>query len=397
MCSSGFYAAVMFFSRLGAGLFFFINTWVVTDLSGSPSGSAISLLVAVVPSIFFSMILGSFADRFRPVKILIYTEFFRFLTLFLYAGAFVFGGVSEFYAYLVSFLMACLAETQLISWRVIIGNLPVVRGLAINSLSVICGQSGVVVGAMGGGVLYFYFGSAVIVFLASFAFLITMVFTRLLVSTEDIFSIRPAKLILGQGTLVSTAKLMFSAFRSPVVLGGYALVLVNTNVLYLSNALLAPFVQNVLGLSAKAYGLIDSAYSVGAIIGGLLMSRLVSRYGAGKIIVFNVLCLALSLSGFSRAESFYEVFFSFFGVGIGCQSSIICLVRAQSAISPDLQGKVFGLFNTITGCFGVLTFFMCTQFSSAEELRWVFEVLAVFVVITLAIIVVFLMAKFYRL
>ena len=61
------FAVMVFFSRAGVGLFFFINTWIVIHVSGSTSSAAIILMVGVLPSLFFLMLIGSYADDISVV------------------------------------------------------------------------------------------------------------------------------------------------------------------------------------------------------------------------------------------------------------------------------------------------------------------------------------------
>lgn len=116
------YATVIFFSRAGTGIFFFINTWIVIDLTGYATSAAISLLIATLPSLFLSMIIGSMADKYPAIKLVLYSECTRCLTLLVYASLFVMDRASPAFAYSVSFLMSICAEIQLLSWRVILAT-----------------------------------------------------------------------------------------------------------------------------------------------------------------------------------------------------------------------------------------------------------------------------------
>lgn len=104
-----------FFLKGRSRFVFFINTWIVMHVSGSASSAAVSLMVAVLPSLFLSMLIGSFADHFSAVKLVFFSEQFRCLILFVYATVFVLWGATPFLAYMVSFFMAVCSEVQLMA------------------------------------------------------------------------------------------------------------------------------------------------------------------------------------------------------------------------------------------------------------------------------------------
>ena len=154
----------------------------------------------------------------------------------------------------------------------------------------------------------------------------------------------------------------------------------------MSNALLAPFVKGPLNLNANAYGQIDAAYSIGAIIGGLIIVKLTQRLGTLKITLLGLTTLALSLFIFAQSEAFLLAFFSYIGIGLGCLTSIVSLSHAQRITDPTLHGRAYATLNTLTGFFGVLVFILSTQFTSHEELRNMFEYQAIAVTTVLLII-----------
>lgn len=388
--SAPLYATAIFFSRTGSGLFFFINTWIVIHLTGNTASAAISLLIAVIPSIFFSMIIGSIADKFPAIKLVLFSEITRTLILFTYASLFIISQATSILAYLVSFLMSICAEIQLMSWRVILAkHTKQEHNFKLNALSVTSGQAGVVAGATCSGVFFVYFDAAVTIYIASSAFLVSSICDAYLAKALHTPRLRTRRL---DGPRSITYQLISIRIgfqyiaRQPGLIGYYALILLNINILYMSNALLAPFVKGPLNSNAEAYGKIDAAYSIGAIVGGLLIVRLTRRLGALRITLLGLAILALSLFSFARSETFIVAFCSYVGIGLGCQTSIVSLSRAQTITDPELHGRTYAAFNTITGCFGVLVFFLSTRFTTHDELRNIFEHQALAVATALVVI-----------
>ena len=385
------YATVIFFSRAGTGIFFFINTWVVIDLTGYATSAAISLLIATLPSLFLSMIIGSMADKYPAIKLVLFSECTRCLTLLVYASLFVMDRASPAFAYSVSFLMSICAEIQLLSWRVILATFAThEKNFKLNALSVTSGQAGVIIGATGSGMLFVTLGPTFTIAIASTIFWASSCCIAYMAKALHSPCASAITKISTLNHLVAHLRSILEGFQyitqQPRLIGYYLLILLNTNILYMSNALLAPFVKGPLNLNANAYGQIDAAYSIGAIIGGLIIVKLTQRLGTLKITLLGLTTLALSLFIFAQSEAFLLAFFSYIGIGLGCQTSIVSLSHAQRITDPTLHGRAYATLNTLTGCFGVLIFILSTQFTSHEELRNMFEYQAIAVTTVLLII-----------
>lgn len=361
------------------------------DLTGYATSAAISLLIATLPSLFLSMIIGSMADKYPAIKLVLFSECTRCLTLLVYASLFVMDRASPAFAYSISFLMSICAEIQLLSWRVILATFAThEKNFKLNALSVTSGQAGVIIGATGSGMLFLALGPTFTIAIASTIFWVSSCCIAYMAKALHSPCASAITKISTPNHLVAHLRSILEGFQyitqQPRLIGYYLLILLNTNILYISNALLAPFVKGPLNLNANAYGQIDAAYSIGAIIGGLIIVKLTQRLGTLKITLLGLTTLALSLFIFAQSEAFLLAFFSYIGIGLGCQTSIVSLSHAQRITDPTLHGRAYATLNTLTGFFGVLVFILSTQFTSHEELRNMFEYQAIAVTTVLLII-----------
>ena len=388
------FVAILFLSKAGTGFFFFINTWIVISLTGSPNSAAVSLLIAVLPSLLLSMSIGSIADNAPAIKLVLLSEKVRFLTLTIYAIIFMLDRASPLTAFTISFIMSLCAEIQLLSWRVVLAKFGGNNLIKLNALSVSSGQTGLIAGATASGVIFVSFGPAATIYTASALFLGSTILIRrflqlapnLTLSKYSKHTINPIHLHL---------KHIFEGCRyiaqTPTLLSHYLLIFINTNILYSANALLAPFVKVPLRLGAAAYGAIDAAYSIGAITGGLIITRLTFILGASITTTLGLFLLTLALLSFSYAENFPAAFLAYIGIGLGCQTSITSLTNAQMLTHPQYQGIVYAAFNTMTGLSGALIFLLSTRFTSEQALRSVFFYEALF---TGAVTLVFIISTY---
>ena len=389
--SAPIFAVILFLSKAGTGFFFFINTWIVISLTGSPGSAAVSLLIAVLPSLLLSMSIGSVADNAPAIKLVLLSEKVRFLTLSIYATVFMLDNASPLIAFAISFIMSICAEIQLLSWRVVLAKFGSNNLIKLNALSVSSGQGGVIVGATASGVVFASFGATATIYTASVLFFgsIILIHRLLHLAPNLILSERSKNTLTPiDHHLKHIYEGCIYIIHTPELLRHYLLIFLNINILYSANALLAPFVKGPLKLGAEAYGAIDAAYSIGAIVGGLIITRLTLTFGASQTITLGLSLLTLALLSFSYAANFPTAFLAHIGIGLGCQTSITSLSYAQTLTRPQFQGIVYAAFNTVTGFSGVLIFLFSTHFTSEQALRNVFFYEALIVAaVTLAFII----------
>lgn len=389
--STPIFAAILFLSKAGTGFFFFINTWIVISLTGSPGSAAVSLLIAVLPSLLLSMSIGSIADNAPAIKLVLVSEKVRFLTLTLYAIVFMLGSASPLIAFTISFIMSICAEIQLLSWRVVLAKFGNNNLIKLNALFVSSGQAGVIVGATASGVVFASFGATATIYTASALFLgSTILIHRFLQLAPNLTLSKHSKHTLSpiHLHLKHIREGYTYIIKTPTLLSHYFIIFLNTNILYSANALLAPFVEGPLKLGAEAYGAIDAAYSIGAISGGLIITRLTFIFGAPRTVTLGLSLLTLALMSFSYAENFLVAFLAHVAIGLGCQTSITSLSYAQMLTPPQYQGTVYAAFNTMTGFSGVIIFLLSTRFTSEQDLRSVFFYEAlIMAAVTLAFII----------
>jgi len=373
------YGLAIFFSKCGVGLFFFINTWIVIHLANNESAAAISLLIAVTPSIFFSLIIGRIADNSSAITLIKYTEFFRFSLLAIYASLYHYGYASTVYAYAFSFFMAIASETQLMAWRVVIAkNTTGEVTLRVNALTVKCGQAGVVVGAAISGLLFHSQGATITIAFTSVMFILSFLLISNIAlqtpkSEEKVGTKTHTKAIKLSGTIGAGLKYIWV---NPDLFGHYLLILVNINILYFSNAVLAPFVKNALGFDARAYGYIDASFSVGAIAGAYLAIELSKRLAERTIIILGLIIQTISLMVFSLSTTLFVAVLAYTGIGLACQTSIINLTSAQHITHANMHGRVYATFNMLTGIFGILVFILSSHLTTAQDSRLLFQTMS---------------------
>lgn len=341
-------------AKIGTGLFFLVNTWLIIDITGHASSAAIALAMTVLPGIVCAPFLGVLVDRSQPARLAVGAELLRGGVLVVYAGLYKAGLATAAVGYGVGFCVALGNELQVLCWRAAIG-----RGASpaqlfrLNALTVAGGQTGQVVGAAASGFALLLLGGTATLLLTAITFFVSAVFSVLV--ARRLACPEPAHAPRARGLRPWLAELgagLRHIAQRPQIAFFYLLILANLTVIFGINGLLAPFVREELRLGPEAFGKIDAGYALGAIAGGLAVVRLSRRFGQRSVLLAAFLLAAASLWAFSHAQDLALALLAYVGLGLSFQSTVISLSAAQLAADPAFQGRVnasFGLLNGLVG------------------------------------------------
>ena len=341
-------------AKIGTGVFFLVNTWLIIDITGHASSAAIALVMTVLPSIVLAPFLGVLVDRSQPARLAVIAELLRGGVLLAYAALFKAGLANAALGYGVGFCVATGNELQVLCWRAAIG-----RGASpaqlfrLNALTVAGGQTGQVIGAAISGFALAWAGAVATVLLTATTFLASAGFSLLVARRLDAAEPAPASRARGlRPYLAELGAGLRHIGQRPQIAFFYLLILANLTVIFGINGMLAPFVRDELRLGPDAFGKIDACYALGAIAGGLAIVRLSQGLGKRTVLLAAYLLSAASLWMFANGSGLVVPLLAYMGLGLAFQASVISLSAAQLAADPAFQGRVnasFGLLNGLVG------------------------------------------------
>jgi len=124
---------------------------------------------------------------------------------------------------------------------------------------------------------------------------------------------------------------------SPLAIGGMIAVT------YLPPLLLAPYVDLYLGGSSLSYAILDISFTVGGVLSGLIVGRMLQRYGP-NVVIASLLGMGV-LSGLAGIRaSFLQVALSMFGLGFFVMFHLVTMQTLIQVNTPkELMGSVVGL------------------------------------------------------
>ena len=107
-------------------------------------------------------------------------------------------------------------------------------------------------------------------------------------------------------------------------------------------ALLAPYAKNVIGGNAGTYGAILTTYSVGAVIGGVLVGKLQLRNYVGKMLFAGVIVQGLVIVGIGFTTVLFLALALSFAIGVlQTMVNVPMTVLIQAKVPGDMLGRVF--------------------------------------------------------
>ena len=345
-------------AKIGTGVFFLVNTWLIIDITGHASSAAIALVMTVLPSIVLAPFLGVLVDRTQPARLAVRAELLRGGVLLAYAALYKVGLANAALGYGVGFCVATGNELQVLCWRAAIGRgASPAQMFRLNALTVAGGQTGQVIGAALSGFALAWAGAVATVLLTATTFLASAVFSQLV--ARRLAAAEPAPASRARGLRPYLAELaagLRHIGQRPQIAFFYLLILVNLSVIFGINGMLAPFVRDVLRLGPEAFGKIDACYALGAIAGGLTIVRLSQRFGQRTMLAAAFLVAAASLWAFAHGSGLSVPMLAYVGLGLAFQANVIALSAAQRAADPALQGRVNASFSLLNGLVGLAVY-----------------------------------------
>lgn len=354
------YFLIIFSSKIGNGFFFFIVTWFVARALDNPYATTYNLVASIIPTILLSKTIGKLCDKYNSVYVCFISDLSRVLVLIAILVLVLNERMSSVNVFFICILFYTMSESQQIGWRAMVSrHFDGSKLLSLNTISVIGGQSGVIIGAACAGIIAHYSNLYVIIvtlLLYSFSALFTFFVLRYNFASSSMeWRAKHTNNFMKYGESVSL-KSVFSMERRPLLL--YAVMLMNVLVLYALNSTLSPFVKFHLGLGPVSFSIIDASYSFGAVLGGWLVSVLFKRAYGVSVVNISFIVMFCSLMAYGLSVGTIVPSLCYFLIGAAAQNSIVLLTLAQHSTSKNRQGEVYSIFNSATGWIGLVVYML---------------------------------------
>ncbi|MBN2878594.1 MAG: MFS transporter [Clostridia bacterium] len=349
------FSAGKFISVFGTAIYAFAIGLYVLRETGSGLSFAMTLAFSILPVVIFGPFSGVIADKLDKKKTIISMDILNgilFLSLFFVASR---GGMSLPIIYASTFISTTLttvfstslssAMPRLVSEDKLIG---------LNSAGRIIDSSSSILAPILGGMIFALVDLRlfmVINALSFFASALLEVFINFNVNSENANVLRKEKVSF-LADIKGGLKFILESCEIKRIIG----ILVAINFfLSLSVSVPMPYIiNNVLGLSTKSFGIIESMFPLGIIFGALFVKKIIEKVPHQSIMRLTGIALSVCIGliglpfllpahlGESAYFVYYVVVMAAFGVIISLVD-IPIIYRLQKTVPEDYRGRVMSI------------------------------------------------------
>jgi MFS family permease len=375
------YISASILTAIGGGMYFVAISWYLYKTSGSAMAIGGTLIISSLPGLLFSPWIGVLVDRWNVRFICAAADFARALILILVAAAMYTGVLGVKLIYLATFLIAlCDNFFQPAVGALIRDVAPKDRLLEANITSNMSMQIGLLVGASSGGFLVAMIGTQSVVLINAVSFIASGLLT---------LWIRYARAAKAQAKSVGKPNFIVE-FREAirVALDGRFIIwlAVQQMLVYITlsvcNTLLPVFVDRELAAGAAGFGLIDAAWGIGALSGGLSLGYITRKIGAQWFGIASLAALAVFLTVLLTAHQVPQAMLAYFM--LGCLAVMI-RINSDTIIAMDVDPAHFGKIKAAISMFIAymsLVVYGCVGYAGDKiSVRWIYLVLALAILV----------------
>lgn len=337
-------------SLLGNAIQRFSMSLYLLKLTGSTSVFANILAISTLPYILFAPLAGKLSDSVSKKKIMVYLDLFCFIIIGGY-GLILINGYDNIY--IVGVVMFILSVCYTLYGPAVTSSIPkLVDEESLTSANGVINQVGSVVNFLGpilAGVLYGLVGIKLIVIINAISFLISAIMELFLsipevnnkvITYSNIIKDSFCDMKYSLNYLRKEKKVIFSIIESYALCNIFLVPILSIAAPY--------FINILLGLSSKVYGIVEAVCVLGMILGGFLISKWPKKFSINKVhytyipMISGVLIMAvlgfISINKLSMAR-----IFSFGGMLIMLSlaiSNVLTLTYIQKEVPEEMLGRV---------------------------------------------------------
>lgn len=346
-----------FISVFGTSIYTFAIGLYVLRITGSGLSFATTLVFGLVPIIIFNPIAGVLADRFDKKKIVVVMDLLNgllFITLYFISSIYQLNLVI---IYLSTFLTTVFATIFGISIDTAKPNIVSDKKLMnINSISKIIDSISLISGPLIGGLVFAFIDIRSFIFINGLSFIFSAI-SEMLIDFKYNYNVKSEKETEKDKSFVSDIKEGFKYIINRKGIIGIFSIFIAIN-FFISFAITVPLpyiVNNVLKLSSKEFGIIQSSFPIGMIVGAILVKRVVEKVSYNRLLILMSLLLSTSmilagipslLVNLELNNLIYLLYYSTIMLVFGIAISLIdipILYTLQKTVPDEFRGRVLSI------------------------------------------------------
>ena len=327
-------------SQSGDAIYQLALLWLVLDLTSSSTITGLIAMSAYLPALIFGLYAGVLSDRMNRLKLMIFSNIFQSLMVFLIPFAFFYSN-NILIICILAFLRSCfntLFQPALQSF------IPTLYGkhilMNINAILATSGQIAWMLGPLLAGILLSFFTVEKLFFIDGSSFIIAAILLLFVKAPKQVLKQKPNNhwhdLKRGLVYLLSNKSILrviIITFINNLFIMGPAVVGVPI------------LVKTILNGDASDFAFVEGCMAIGALFGSFLVTKLKKVFSKGVLWSFGLIIDGATFCLFFWADSITTVMVMIFFHGIGIPFIII---SRTSIIQTYTKMKYHGrLFSTV--------------------------------------------------
>ena len=334
-------------SQSGDFIFDVAAIWYVLQLTGDPFKVGIAVATILLPAIFIGPIAGVYLDRFNRRDVMLASNLVQSAVAGLIGVLYSLGSLNFLVLLVMLFVLNSGAQFVRPAVTAMVPGITEKKDLStansLFSLSTSVNQvagygiGGIIVLALGVAVP-FYYDSLTFLFAAAMLSLITRSLGAIPKGVHDPNSLSSDYVSFTEKFVQGLRFIRSSRFLIQLVIVGLVVNFFGAGIF----ALLAPYAKNVISGNAGTYGAILTTYSVGAVIGSVLVGKLQLRNNVGKMLFAGVIGQGLVIVGIGFTTVLFLALALSFAIGVlQTMVNVPITVLVQTRVPGDVLGRVF--------------------------------------------------------
>jgi DHA3 family macrolide efflux protein-like MFS transporter len=334
-------------SQSGDFIFDVAAIWYVLQLTGDPFKVGVAVATILLPAIFVGPIAGVYLDRFNRRDVMLASNLVQAGVAGMIGVLYSLGSLGFAVLLVMLFVLNSGAQFVRPAVQAIVPGITDKEDLStansLFSLSTSVNQvagygiGGVIVLALGVAVP-FYYDSLTFLFAAAMLSLITRSLGAIPKSVGLPNSLSSDPISFREKFVQGLRFIRGSKFLVQLVIVGLVVNFLGAGIF----ALLAPYAKNVISGNAGTYGALLTTYSVGAVMGSILVGKLQLRNYVGKMLFAGVIAQGLVIVGIGFTTFLFSALALSFAIGVlQTMVNVPMTVLVQTKVPGDMLGRVF--------------------------------------------------------
>lgn len=349
------FALGKFVSVFGTSVYTFAIGIYVLNTTGSGLTFATTLGFGIVATIIFNPIAGVIADRFDKKKIVVIMDLLNgllFITVYfisvIYELNLIIIYLSIFFTTVFTTILGISFETakpNIISDK---------RLMSINSISKITDSISSILGPIVGGLIFSFIDIQTFILVNGISFIFSGI-SEMFIDFKYNYSVK-SKEEINTG-FFKDIKEGFKYIIERKYIIGICSVLISIN-FFISFSVTVPLpfiINNVLKLSSREFGIIESSFPIGMIIGAIFIKKVIKKVSYNNLLVFTTILLSISmvlvglpllLMNLRINNINYLLYYSIIMIVFGIAISLIdipIIYILQRVVPDEFRGRVLSI------------------------------------------------------